>query len=143
MLESLIMMGLGAARFGIDRTGYETFTRTARWRWQPQARIARAPALQYLGPDVQEIALAGVIHPHFKGGLRQMEVLRTLADTGRPQMLVDGLGFIWQRWVILAVEEERTAFLPSGAPRHIGFTITLQSYGADAGGFAGLVGRLF
>ena len=33
-------------------------------------RIGRSPALQYSGPDAEELKLSGVIYPHLKGGLR-------------------------------------------------------------------------
>jgi hypothetical protein len=48
-------------------------------------------------------------------------------------MLVDGLGWVWERWVIIAVEERKSVFLPGGAPRKIEFTVRLRAYGADGG----------
>jgi phage protein U len=129
---SLVMMALGAFRFGINRASYQTFSRTAAYRWEKQARLGRAPALQFLGPDADEITLEGTIYPHFKGGLRQVELMRLMARSGQPMMLVDGLGWAWERWVITGVEERKSVFLADGAPRKIEFTITLQAYGADA-----------
>ena len=92
-----IMMALGTFRFGVNRASYQMFTRDAAYRWAKQDRLGRDPALQYLGPDAEEITLEGVIYPHFKGGLRQMELMRAVARQGAPMMLVDGLGFVWQR----------------------------------------------
>lgn len=137
---STVMMALGAFRFGISRASYQSFTRAAAWRWEKVDRIGRAPSLQYLGPDADEITLDGVIYPHFAGGLRQMELMRALAGTGEPMILVDGLGWVWQRWAITAIDETKTVFLADGAPRKIEFTITLQAYGTDAGRFGGLFG---
>lgn len=129
---SLVMMALGTFRFGINRASYQTFSRTASYRWAKQDRLGRAPAMQFLGPDADEITLEGVIYPHFKGGLRQVEFMRLMARTGAPMMLVDGLGWAWERWCIVSVEERKSVFLADGAPRKIEFTITLQAYGADA-----------
>jgi phage protein U len=126
-----IMMALGTFRFGVNRASYQSFTRDAAYRWSRQDRLARAPALQYLGPDAEEITLEGVIYPHFKGGLRQMELMRAVARLGQPMMLVDGLGFIWQRWVITRVSETKSLFLADGAPRRIEFNVTLRAYGSD------------
>lgn len=128
---SLVMMALGAFRFGVNRASYQSFTRSASWRWEQQDRLGRAPALQYLGPGADEISLEGVIYPHFKGGLRQIELMRQVANLGKPQILVDGLGWVWERWVITAVEERKSLFLADGAPRKIEFTIGLTAYGMD------------
>ena len=127
-----VMMALGTFRFGVNRANYHTFTRDAAFRWARQDRLGRAPALQYLGPDAEEISLEGVIYPHFRGGLRQMELMRAVARQGMPMMLVDGLGWVWQRWVITGVSETKTVFLADGAPRRIDFSIRLQAYGRDA-----------
>jgi len=132
MQTSLVMMALGLFRFGLNGAAYQSFSRSAEWRWEPLDRIARAPALQYVGPGAQEIRLEGVIYPHFKGGLRQVELMRLRAGTGVPMMLVDGLGWVWDRWVITSVEETKTLFLADGAPRKIEFSLTLRAYGADA-----------
>jgi phage protein U len=55
--------------------------------------------------------------------------MRLAARTGQPLMLVDGLGWVFQRWVILSVEETRTIFMSDGAPKQIDFRILLRSYG--------------
>lgn len=128
---SLTMMALGAFRFGISRQSYQQLAHTARYRWAALDRAGRSPASQYLGPGVEEIAMSGVIYPHFRGGLRQIDVMRVTARLGEPMILVDGLGFVLHRWVIISVNEERRAFLADGAPRRIDFSLTLQSYGED------------
>ena len=129
---SVVMMALGAFRFGVNRANYQSFTRSATWRWEAQDRLGRNPALQYLGPGTDEITLQGVIYPHFKGGLRQIELMRLVANAGQPLILVDGLGWVWERWVITSVEETKTLFLADGAPRKIEFSVGLKAYGSDA-----------
>jgi phage protein U len=131
MQLSFVMMALGLFRFGVSQGTYQTFTRSARYRWEKLDRTGRAPALQFLGPDADEAVLEGVIYPHFKGGLRQVELMRLAARLGQPMMLVDGLGWVWDRWSIIAVEEKQSVFLADGAPRRIDFTIRLQAYGSD------------
>lgn len=134
MLTSLVMMALGAFRFGVNSASYQSFSRSAAWRWEKIDRAGRAPALQYLGPDADEITLEGVIYPHFKGGLRQVELMRLAASAGQPMILVDGLGWVWERWVIVGVEEKKGVFMPDGAPRRIEFSVRLRAYGQDGGG---------
>jgi phage protein U len=60
-----------------------------------------------------------------------MELMRAVARQGVPMMLVDGLGFVWQRWVITRVSETKSLFLADGAPRRIEFNVTLRAYGSD------------
>lgn len=131
MPTSLVMLGLGSFRFGVNRSAYQSMQRQAGWRWATLPRIGRTPASQYLGPDSQTITLKGVIYPHFKGGLRQVELMRAQAGLGVPMMLVDGLGFILDRWCIVSVEEGKSVFLRDGAPRQIDFSMQLRSHGGD------------
>ncbi|WP_259791334.1 phage tail protein [Aliiroseovarius crassostreae] len=126
------MMALGAFRFGMSNDAYQEFSRSAKYRWSKVNRLGRAPALQYAGPDAEEITLEGVIYPHFKGGLRQVDQMRLQAGKAQPLMMVDGMGWVWKRWVITSVEERKKHFMSDGAPRQIEFSMSLQSYGQDS-----------
>jgi phage protein U len=128
---STVMMALGAFRFGVLGGSYQQLSRRAGYRWEQQDRIGRDPAQQFLGPGPEEIQLEGVIHPHYRGGLGQIEAMRLIARTGQPLMLVDGLGWVWQRWVIVDVHEARSVLFADGTPRRIEFRLTLRSYGED------------
>lgn len=126
-----IMLGLGGFRFEIDTLAYQKFTLNQSWRWSEQARINRDPALQFAGRNTRDIDLDGVIYPRFKGGLEQLEAMRKLANTGKPQTLVDGHGHVWGRWVIVEISDTRTVFTDDGLPRKIEFRIKLKDYGDD------------
>ncbi|MCB5198608.1 phage tail protein [Loktanella sp. TSTF-M6] len=130
-MNSLVMMALGVFRFGVAGADYQTFRRTAEYRWEQIDRVGRQPAAQFAGRGTESVTLSGVIYPHFKGGLRQVELMRLQAGLGQPLILVDGLGFIWDRWVITSVEETKSVFMADGAPRKIDFAVDLQSYGGD------------
>lgn len=138
-----VMMALGAFRFGMSGEAYQQFSRSAGYRWEKVHRIGRAPAMQYAGPDVHEVRLEGVIYPHFKGGLRQVELMRAKANTGEPLMMVDGLGWVWNKWVITGVDEGKSVFMRDGAPRKIDFSMSLTTYGADNGRLSSFLGGLF
>ena len=126
-----VMMALGAFRFGVTGTSYQSLRRVAAYRWEQQDRLGRDPAQQFMGPGAEDVTLEGTIHPHYRGGLRQVEFMRLAARTGQPLMLVDGLGWVFQRWVILSVEETRKVLMSDGAPRQIDFRVSLRSYGED------------
>jgi uncharacterized protein len=129
---STVMMALGAFRFGVLGGSYQELTRRATYRWEQQDRLGRDPAQQFAGPGAEEITLSGIIHPHYRGGLLQVEAMRLIARQGEPLMLVDGLGWVWQRWVITDVTETKTVLFADGTPRRIEFRVTLRSYGEDA-----------
>ena len=131
MQLGLVMMALVSFRFGLSHGAYQQFSRSAGYRWNKVNRIGREPALQYAGPDTQDVTIEGVIYPHFKGGLRQVELMRLKAGAATPLMMVDGLGWVWKRWIIVRVEERKSYFLRDGAPRKIEFSLALQSYGLD------------
>jgi hypothetical protein len=143
MVQSLVMMALGVFRFGVSEGAYQKFSRDAGYRWNKVERLGRAPALQFAGPDTQDVTIEGTIYPHFRGGLRQVDLMRLRAGTGVPFMMVDGLGWVWQRWAITKVQERKTFFMSDGAPRKIEFTLSLQSYGPDAGVLSSFIGDLF
>jgi phage protein U len=126
-----VMLGLGEFRFEIASAAYQKFSLNQSWRWPEQARINRDPALQFVGRNVGEIELDGVIYPSFKGGLGQIEAMRALADAGKPQQLVDGLGRIWGAWVITEIGDTRTVFADDGQPRKLEFRVKLKAYGED------------
>lgn len=126
-----VMLGLGEFRFEIATAAYQKFSLNQSWRWPEQARISRDPALQFVGRNAGEIELDGVIYPGFKGGLGQIEAMRALADTGKPQQLVDGLGRVWGPWVITEIGDTRTVIADDGQPRKLEFRVKLKAYGED------------
>ena len=126
-----IMMMLGFYPFSLHTAAYQSLQRRTQHRWPAQDRAGRSPALQYLGPGAEEITLSGVIHPHFRGGRRQIDLMRLASDQGEPLMLVDGLGFIHGRWVIRSIAETASTFFADGAPRAQQFNISLAAYGED------------
>ena len=131
-----VMLGLGEFRFEIATAAYQKLSLSQSYRWPEQARISRDPALQFVGRNTGEIDLDGVIYPGFKGGLEQVEAMRTLADTAKPQQLVDGLGRVWGLWVITEIGDTRTVFADDGQPRRIEFRVKLKAYGEDDSGQA-------
>ena len=131
MNMGLVMMALGTFRFGMSGGAHQKLSRSASYRWSKVNRVGRDPALQFAGADTQEITLSGVIYPHFKGGLRQVDLMRLQAGIGAPMMMIDGLGWVFKRWVIISVDETKTLLMADGAPRKIEFSMRLQSYGED------------
>ncbi len=126
-----MQMALGPFRFDLQTASYQTYKRNTAFRWPEIERIGRDPVLQFTGPKLDTIELAGVIYPHVWGGLGQMDHMRELGKQGKPLLLVDGLGRVHQHWVIMDIKEEVAVFFDRGVPRKISFTITLKRFGGE------------
>lgn len=136
-MDSVLMLlgGVDGFLFSTNTAAYQRLRRASRWRWTTQDRIRNAPAYQYLGSGPDEQTLSGLLLPHYKGGLGQIDRLRELAQHGRPLLLVAGFpsrGDILGNWCIRSIEETQTEFTADGAPLKIDFRLTLVAYG-DAG----------
>ncbi len=129
---SRIMWMLGPFIFSRDTAAPHTLHRATEFKWPAQPRTGRDEALQYTGPGADTIDLDGVIYPQYRGGLGQVQAMRELAGLGEPQLLVDGRGMVYGKWVILRVEETGSVHLANGTPRKIEFKVSLQRYGEDA-----------
>lgn len=125
------MIALGEFRFSIDAAAYQELNHSNQYRWQSQDRLSRKAALQFIGAGQEKIELSGIIYPHFRGGVKQVESMRKLAGKGEPLLLVDGLGFVWGQWVIVQIDEMTSMFIANGLPQKQSFKLTLNRYGDD------------
>lgn len=126
-----MMMILGVYRFIIKNAAYQSLKRHSSYKWQEINRIGSNPALQFTGFGVETIEIEGVIYTHFKGGLKQVTLMRAQAGLGKPLFLISGNGFAFGRWCITQITENQSNFLSDGSPRKIEFSLTLKRYGED------------
>lgn len=125
------LMKLGDFSFSLDTAAPARTRRSDRWRWETLPRIGREPALQYVGPGVSEIELDGVIYPHYRGGLGQVDAMRAEAARGAPLRLVTGEGANLGLWCITGIRETGSYPIAGGSPRKIEFELSLRRYGDD------------
>jgi phage protein U len=90
-----------------------------------------------------------VILPEFKGGVGQINQLRTQAGLGLPLPLISGRGNYFGLFVVGSIHEGQTVFWPDGTPRRVEFSVTIKKYneiGLKIGNFnvsaSGLLGAL-
>lgn len=126
-----VMMTLGSFQFSIDTAAYQSLKRETSWRWQKQERIGRDAANQYVGPGNDKVTMQGVIYPHYRGGIGQLNAMRDVADQGEELRLVDGEGFVLGSYVIVRITENQAVFAARGIPKKQEFTIELALYGED------------
>lgn len=143
MLGVNMMMMLGAYRFCIGNAAYQSLARTTEYKWEEQKRLLGEPAMQFMGAGAETITLEGVVYPQFKGGLRQVALMRAEAGIGIPLMLISGNGMAFGRWCITNINETQTFFLKDGTARKIAFSLTLKKYGEEKqAGALGIVQQL-
>jgi len=126
-----VMMQLGNFQFSINTAAYQELRRNVEYRWAELGRIAHRPSLQFVGVGRDEIKLRGVILPTFRGGIHQVDILRSYAQKGRPQTLTTGRGENWGPWCVLAISDEQQALTFKGTPLKIEFSLRLSYYGPD------------
>lgn len=126
-----MMLALGPYRFSLNTSAYQSLKRSSEYRWPSIERIGKEPLLQAIGPGCDRIDLDGVIYPHFRGGLGQINAMRDSAARQEPLMLINGQGNVLGRFVIAQVEESQNTFLADGSPRKIEFRLSLERYGEE------------
>jgi phage protein U len=126
-----MMLALGPYRFSLNTSAYQSLKRSSEYRWPSTPRIGKEPLLQAIGPGCDHIDLDGVIYPHFRGGLGQINAMRDSAQRQEPLMLINGQGNVLGRFVITQIEESQNTFLADGAPRKIEFRLSLERYGEE------------
>lgn len=126
-----MMMILGVYRFCISNAAYNLLARNTEYNWQEQQRLGTTPAMQFVGPGMDSITLQGEIYPQFKGGIRQVSLMRAEAGLGLPLMLISGNGTAFGRWCITSINEVQTTFLKDGTARKVSFTLALKRYGEE------------
>ncbi|NBG93121.1 phage tail protein [Pseudomonas sp. 9.1(2019)] len=117
--------------FNLDTAAFEELTRSSEFRWAAQERLTRRPAQQAVGMGAERITLKGSIYPGFKGGIKQLDTLRSIGGQLQPLGLTTGYGEVLGNWCLKNIEEEQSAFLQGGIPRKQGFTLEFVRYGDD------------
>lgn len=117
--------------FNLDTAAFDELRRSTEFRWASQERLTRRPAQQGVGMGDEKITLKGVILPGLKGGLKQLDTLRTLGAQLKPLTLTTGYGDVLGTWCLKSLEEEQSALMQGGIPRKQGFTLEFVRYGDD------------
>lgn len=117
--------------FNLDTAAFEELRRQTSFRWAGQERLTRSIAQQAVGQGEDKISLKGVIFPGFKGGLKQLDILRAIGRRLQPVNLTTGYGEVLGTWCLLNIEEDQSNLLAGGIPRKQSFSLEFVSYGDD------------
>ncbi|UUQ64237.1 phage tail protein [Pseudomonas fuscovaginae UPB0736] len=117
--------------FNLDTAAFDELRRQTSARWAAQERLTRDIAQQAVGHGEDKLSLKGAIYPGFKGGLKQLDTLRSIIRSLQPVNLVTGYGEVLGTWCLISIDEEQSAFLSGGIPRKQGFSLEFVKYGED------------
>ena len=117
--------------FNMDTAAFDELRRQASFKWAGQERLRRSVSQQAVSLGEEKISLKGVIFPGYKGGIGQLNTLRSIGRNLQPLNLVTGYGEVLGDWCLLSVEEEQSNLLAGGIPRKQGFSLEFVSYGND------------
>ena len=117
--------------FNLDTAAFDQLRRQTRFRWSAQERLGRDSAQQAVSLGDETISIRGAIFPGFKGGLGQLQTLRSIGRELLPLSLTTGYGEVLGTWCMTSIEEEQSALQAGGVPRKQGFSLEFASYGQD------------
>lgn len=117
--------------FNLDTAAFDSLRRSTEFRWASQERLSRRPAQQGVGMGDEKFTLKGQIFPGFKGGLKQLDTLRTIGGRLQPLTLTTGYGDVLGTWCLKSVDEDQSALMQGGIPRKQEFTLEFVRYGDD------------
>ncbi|MGC5702340.1 phage tail protein [Pseudomonas sp. NFXW11] len=131
----LILQPLGAVSqpfyFNLDTAAFNELRRQTGFRWAGQERLSRSSAQQAVGLGDERITLKGAVFPGFKGGLGQLQTLRSIGRQLQPLSLTTGYGEVLGTWCLTSIDEDQGYLLAGGIPRKQGFSLEFVSYGDD------------
>ena len=131
----LILQPLGGVSqpyyFNVDTAAFDELHRQTGFRWSGQERLSRSVAQQAVGQGPESITLKGAIFPGFKGGLGQLQALRSIGSRLLPLSLTTGYGEVLGTWCLTRIDEDQSHLLAGGIPRKQGFSLEFVSYGDD------------
>ena len=126
-----MMMIYGMFVFQLSTLPHQQIQQSRNWRHVKNERINRSASWQYIGAGDDTITLSGLLYPEITGGEVSLTALTTLAYTGLPWPLIDGVGQIYGMYVITGLNTTRSELDRYGRARKIEFTVTFERVDED------------
>ncbi|MGJ7548180.1 phage tail protein [Pseudomonas alloputida] len=117
--------------FNLDTAAFDELQRRTAFRWAGQERLTRDIAQQAVGQGEDTLSIKGAVFPLFKGGISQLDALRSIGKQLLPVSLTTGYGAVLGNWCLQKVDEDQSALLAGGIPRKQGFSLEFTKYGDD------------
>ncbi|WP_353571122.1 phage tail protein [Candidatus Albibeggiatoa sp. nov. BB20] len=131
MAKKYVQVIWGGYPFGTSTTALAKLDHSTSYRHPSQGRIGRPVALQFVGKGDDSITLTGDYYPAISGRANLMEIVRLIANQGKPHYLIDGMGMIYGKYVCTSVKDGKESLMDDGRPQKISFTVQLKKYYPD------------
>jgi phage protein U len=138
-----MLMALSTFIFELRAAAFGTVNKVREYRWASTDVIGNPPILQALGKGADRADLEGVVYPGFTGFDDQIELLKEIAETQEPALMVDGSGGIHGLWAIKQISESQSYFDKFGNPKKIEFKLVLEKYNEEEFSWLDILRRLF
>ena len=144
---------------GLD-AAYQYLARTTRTKWAKKERVGKPTIHEFIGAEQDILTIEGVIYPLAArwrggaagadrvgprisdlgagqlGGVGVVELLRRMARSGKPWLIVLGSGEVCGLWVITEVEERLDNFRDDGVAHKSLYRLRLRHYGMTLAEYA-------
>lgn len=127
----MAMMTLGLFVFQRTTAPFQQNQQARAWRHPSQGRVGERPSSQFVGVDEETMSLSGRLAPEITGGTPHLELIRTMADTGKAWPLIRGDGLLYGFFVIQSLEQTYAELFDNGTARIIDFTLSLKRVDDD------------
>lgn len=125
---------LGDVIFQVSEKTFGEISRGAKHRWAKVSKVGVRPAMQSVGPDLEEIEFSGFFHARYVGGMDHVKNLRALTKSREPVVFTcswDKINENLGLWCVESVEESRKVIYRDGVPGRVDFTVRLIEYGGS------------
>lgn len=117
---------LGALAIQVAPFNAHEVSETGEAEYAVKPVVGREPPLEFVGEGGNEMTISGKLFPHELGGLTELELLRQMRASGKPQYLMRGDGRALGWWAITSVGASHSYLDRKGVGRQIDVNISLR-----------------
>jgi len=117
---------LGSLRIEVYPFNVHQVEETGETEYAVKSVVGAEPPLEFVGEGGNEIALSGRLFPASLGGMAELDILRQMRASGRPQYLMRGDGRPMGWFAILNVRSSSTYLDGKGVGKQIDVSIQLR-----------------
>ena len=130
---------LGFFVFHTATIPYHGIDRSQSWRHPHKSIVGNdsPPPSQYTGKEPDTITIQAELRPEVTGGDMSINLLRSMADGGKPWPLILGTGQLLGSYVITDIQDKQSQLMYDGKARAISFSMSLKKIADHAFGLEG------
>ena len=119
---------LGFFVFHTATIPYHGIDRSQSWRHPHKSIVGNdsPPPSQYTGKEPDTITIQAELRPEVTGGDMSINLLRSMADGGKPWPLILGTGQLLGSYVITEIQDKQSQLMYDGKARAISFSMSLK-----------------